>query len=114
MSKFYETLITLRVLSDREIPEPGGPKAVALIASECYDGDFVGEMVSFSSRHISTAHMGEALVQAGGEPGFFGIPDLVQTVEDIRDGFLPSDMESSAMSDLLELAELPKPNDQDN
>ena len=94
-NKFYETLIVLRVLSDREIREPGGPGAMARIAAECVDGDYVGEIVSFNPRCISTAHMGEALVQAGGEPGFFGIPDLVQTVEDIRDGFLPADVKSS-------------------
>lgn len=108
-NKFYETLITLRVLSDREIHEPGGPEATVRIAAECVDGDFVGEMVSFSSSCISTAHMGEALVRAGSEPGFFGIPDLVATAELLRDSL---GEDAADLSDLLELAELDDQNNQ--
>ena len=104
MSRFYETLLLVRVLHDRAIVEPMNMGDVWELAKECCDeGDFTGEVVSCNSRRISTAHMGELLVKTGDEPEFFDIPDLVQVVETLRDGFKPGDVD---LTDLLQIAEV--------
>ena len=84
-TKYYETLITVRVLSDEPIGEPGGPETLALLMGECVDGHCVGELVSHASRQVGEMHMAELLTAAGSEPGFFEISDAQELASELYD-----------------------------
>jgi hypothetical protein len=113
MSRFHETLIMFRVLSENPIEIPSGPVSMTRLASSCIEGDNVGEVVMTSSREITRAHMGELLYAAKGESGFFGIEDLVEVTEELIESAdqtgCPSGLvvvEASAVSKLCDLADV--------
>lgn len=84
-AKYHEHIITVRVLTDREIGAISGPEDVVTALQQCYDGDFVGELISDVSREVTPIHMAELLVAAGSEPGFFGLKDAQELAGDLHD-----------------------------
>lgn len=84
-TKYYEHLITVRVLTDREIGAIGGTEDVVAALQQCYDGDFVGELVNAESREVSPILMAELLTAAGSEPSFFQIEDAQGLASELYD-----------------------------
>lgn len=84
-TKYHEHLITVRVLTDREIGAISGPEDVVTALQQCYDGDFVGELVNAESREVSPILMAELLTAAGSEPGFFQIEDAQGLASELYD-----------------------------
>jgi len=84
-TKYYEHLITIRVLADRDIGAISGPEDAAAIMEQCQFGDFVGELVQHVPREVSPVHMAELLVSAGSEPGFFSLKDAQELAGDLHD-----------------------------
>lgn len=83
--KFYEHIITVRVLADRDIGEISGPNSAADVLQQCDEGDFVGELVQHTSREVSAMCMAELLVSAGSEPGFFQLSDAQTLASEIHE-----------------------------
>jgi hypothetical protein len=73
--KFFEHIITVRVLVDRDIGEIAGPNSLTEVMAQCHNGDFVGELVYHEPREVTAVHMAELLLAAGSAPDFFMIDD---------------------------------------
>ena len=84
-TKYREHLITVRVLTDADVGHIGGTEAVVSILQQCYDGDFVGELVNAEYREVSPILMAELLTAAGSEPGFFQLEDAQQLASELYD-----------------------------
>lgn len=72
MSKFYETTITITVLSE---DAPVSNVELDCIVAECNTGAFVLGDRNDSVRELDTTAAAAALIAAGSEPGFFGLDD---------------------------------------
>jgi hypothetical protein len=66
----YETIITLRVLSEREIPDQ---MDIADVVRESDEGDFVMHTIGYEVNPLSHSEMAKALLDAGSDPAFFEI-----------------------------------------
>ena len=84
-TKYHEHLITVRVLADREIGAISGPEDLVAVLQQCYDGDFVGDLVNAESREVTPIHMAELLTAAGSAPEFFQLEDAQQLASELYD-----------------------------
>jgi hypothetical protein len=114
---FFETLILVRILSDRDPGSVDSLDDVGGMIRESYDGDFVGELVMSDIQEIDSELMAARLMAAGSEPGFFQIDQEIDNMDE--DTFLAAKEAMAAlgipmplraafseteMSELLEIA----------
>jgi hypothetical protein len=68
--KFFVTTVTIKVLSE-DAPWDGDLRWLGHDITA--EGEFVGDLVGEEVAEVSEAEMAQALIDAGSEPGFFGI-----------------------------------------
>ena len=83
--KYYEHLITIRVLADRDLGEISETGEAAEVLRQCYSGDLVGELVSSTTREVTAIHMAELLLSADSDPGFFQLSDAQDLAGQLHD-----------------------------
>lgn len=69
--RFTETVVTLRVLSERSIASD----EIGAILENCDTGDCVLASTSLTEKTLTPKQMADALYAAGSEPGFFQLDD---------------------------------------
>jgi len=61
------------------------PDRARELIHECYQGEFVGDLIHCAATEVTPLHMAELLSATGSEPEFFGLGDMTQLVENLAD-----------------------------